>query len=119
MNRKIFELALDKTRPSDWEYFEELSSSFLASELSELRTMASPSGDGGRDSELFSANGVTYIAAQYSVSVNWEDKIARTIKRLAENFKEIKVLLYLSNQSIGARGDGIKKNVWSQEYHLI
>ncbi|MDJ0091644.1 hypothetical protein [Pantoea allii] len=109
MNRKIFELALDKTRPSDWEYFEELSSSFLASELSELRTMASPSGDGGRDSELFSANGVTYIAAQYSVSVNWEDKIARTIKRLAENFKEIKVLLYLSNQSIGARGDGIKK----------
>ena len=68
MNRKLFELALDKTRSSDWEYFEELSSGFLASELTSLRTMASPSGDGGRDSELFSSDGNTYVAVQYSVS---------------------------------------------------
>jgi len=68
MNRKLFELALDKTRSSDWEYFEELSSAFLTSEFGSLRTMASPSGDGGRDSELFSSTGSTYVAIQYSVA---------------------------------------------------
>lgn len=109
MNRKIFELALEKTRPSDWEYFEELSSSFLASEFPEIRTMASSSGDGGRDSELFSPDGVTYIATQYSVSADWEAKINRTIKRLAENFTNIKVLIYLTNQVIGAKGDSIRQ----------
>lgn len=110
MNRKIFELALEELRPSDWEHFEELSSSFLASEFPELRTMASPSGDGGRDSELYSPDGVTHIATQYSVSAGWEAKVNRTIKRLSENFSEIKVLIYLTNQLIGANGDKLKQN---------
>lgn len=109
LNRQIFELALDKTRPSDWEYFEELSSSFLASEFSGLRTMASPSGDGGRDSELYSPDGETYIATQYSVSKDWDSKVSRTLKRLSENFNNIKVLIYLTNQLIGANGDALKK----------
>ncbi|GKX52215.1 hypothetical protein [Budvicia aquatica] len=109
MNRKIFELALDKTRSSDWEYFEELCSSFLASDFPELRTMASSSGDGGRDSELYSPDGVTHIATQYSVSADWDGKVTRTIKRLAENFNDIKVLIYLTNKSIGAKGDKLKQ----------
>lgn len=61
MNRKLFELALERLRPSDWEHFEELSSAFLASDFPSLRTMASPSGDGGRDSELFSPIGDSTI----------------------------------------------------------
>ncbi len=109
MNRKIFELALEKTRSSDWEYFEKLSSNFLASEFSSLRTMASPSGDGGRDSELFSPNGITYVAAQYSVAKDWDAKIRKTITRLSENFDEINVLIYTTNQIIGANGDAIKQ----------
>lgn len=109
MNRKIFELALERTRSSDWEYFEELSSSFLVSEFDSLRTMASPSGDGGRDSELFSPDGVTHVAIQYSVSKNWDAKIRKTHKRLLEKFSEIKVLIYTTNQIIGAKGDSIKR----------
>jgi len=109
MNRRLFELALDKTRPSDWEYFEELSSGFLASELPSLRTMASPSGDGGRDSELFSSDGSIYVAVQYSVSKDFDPKVMRTIKRLEENFDQIRVLIYCTNQQIGAKGDALKQ----------
>lgn len=109
MNRKLFELALDKTRPSDWEYFEELSSGFLASEFTSLRTMASPSGDGGRDSELFSSDGNTYVAVQYSVSEKFDAKVMKTIKRLEEGFGQIRVLIYCTNQQIGAKGDVLKQ----------
>ena len=109
MNRKKFELALEKLRASDWEYFEELSSSFLASDFSSLRTMASPSGDGGRDSELISPDGITHIAIQYSVAKDWNSKVKKTISRLLENFDEIKVLIYTTNQIIGAKGDSLKK----------
>lgn len=109
MNRKLFELALDKTRPSDWEYFEELSSGFLASELQSLRTMASPSGDGGRDSELFSSDGSTYVAVQYSVAKDFDSKVMRTISRLGDNFDKIRVLIYCTNQQIGAKGDALKQ----------
>ncbi|WPN49112.1 hypothetical protein [Pseudomonas sp. P8_241] len=109
MNRQLFELALNNTKASDWEYFENLCSGFLASEFSSLRTMASPSGDGGRDSELFSNDGNTYVATQYSVSKDWDAKVMRTIKRLEEGFDSIRVLIYLTNQLIGANGDALKQ----------
>ena len=109
MNRKLFELALDNTRSSDWEYFEELCSGFLASELISLRTMASPSGDGGRDSQLFSSDGSTYVAVQYSVSKDFDSKVMKTITRLAENFNQVRVLIYCTNQQIGAKGDALKQ----------
>ena len=109
MNRRLFELALDKTRSSDWEYFEELSSGFLASEFAVLRTMASPSGDGGRDSELFSSDGATYVAVQYSVAKDFDPKVVKTINRIEENFDQIRVLIYCTNQQIGAKGDALKK----------
>ena len=92
MNRKLFELALDQIRASDWEYFEELSLAFLVSDFPSLRTMANPSGDGGRDSELFSPVGKNTIAIQYSVSEGWESKINKTLKRIAETLKDVKVL---------------------------
>lgn len=54
----------------------------MASELTSLRTMASPSGDGGRDSELLSSDGNTYVTVQYSVSEKFDTKVMKTIKRL-------------------------------------
>lgn len=108
MNRKMFELALDKLRPSEWEHFEEISSNFLASDFNKLRTMASPSGDGGRDSELFSPDGKNTVSIQYSVSEGWDAKIKKTLKRISENLNEVRVLIYMTNQVIGAKGDSIK-----------
>lgn len=108
MNRKLFELALDQIRASDWEYFEELSSAFLVSDFPSLRTMASPSGDGGRDSELFSPTGKNTIAIQYSVSQGWKSKINKTLKRITETLTDVKVLIYMTNQAIGAKGDELK-----------
>jgi hypothetical protein len=87
MNLNLFKLALDRLQPHDWEVFEELSSSFLISEFSQLRTMAHPSGDGGRDSELFQCEGKSFIAFQYSVSSDWKNKIRRTVVRIIENFQ--------------------------------
>lgn len=108
MNRKLFELALDQIRASDWEYFEELSSAFLVSDFPSLRTMANPSGDGGRDSELFSPVGRNTIAIQYSVSAGWKSKITKTLNRIAETLTDVRVLIYMTNQVIGAKGDKLK-----------
>lgn len=109
MNRKLFELALERLRPSDWEHFEELSSAFLASDFPSLRTMASPSGDGGRDSELFSPIGDNTITVQYSVTKSWETKVTNTFERISEALSGVQVLIYMSNQVIGAKADDLKR----------
>lgn len=70
--------------------------------------MASPSGDGGRDSELFSPTGILSVAVQYSVSQEWRTKIRKTIKRLKEEFPSVRVLVYATNKKIGANGDELK-----------
>ncbi len=111
MNLNLFRLALERLQPSDWAHFERLSSAFLASEFVSLRTMASPAGDGGRDSELFSAEGKPFIAAQYSVAADWRAKIRRTADRLNEQFPEVRILLYLSNQQIGGQADNVKREL--------
>ena len=67
MNRTRFELALRELGPGQWERFEQLASQFLADDLDDLRTMASPSGDRGRDAELFTGEDPTALV-QYSVA---------------------------------------------------
>lgn len=108
MNLKLFELSLERLTSGDWHYFERLSSSFLVTELPSLRTMASPSGDGGRDSELFASDGNSSVAVQYSVSKNWQTKIKNTVKRLEECHPNIRILIYMSNQEIGGKADKLK-----------
>jgi len=115
MNINLFKLALEHLAPSDWEHFEKLCSSFLVSEFSDLRTMASSSGDGGRDSELYSPTGNPFIGAQYSVTVDWKSKIKRTVARLASEFPDIHILIFMSNQTIGAKADDIKKEMLDQK----
>ncbi len=110
-------LALEHLEPSDWERFEGLASAFLASEFDGLRTVASPSGDDGRDSQLFSALTEPNILLQYSVASDWTSKINRTIARINLTFPTAQVLIFISNQPIGAQADKIKRTV--RENHGI
>lgn len=118
MNRQLLELALERLRPSDWESFEVLSSQFLASDFSELRTMAAPSGDGGRDSELFSPTGAANVVFQYSVAENWSTKINKTITRIKSLNSSASILIYMTNQIIGAKADVLRKAVLSNGLYL-
>ena len=111
MNINLFKLALDRLQPSDWESFEELASSFLISEFNQLRTMASPSGDGGRDSVLFQSEGTLFIAFQYSIQKDWKSKIRKTVTRLTTGFPDIRILIYMTNQTIGGPADELKTEV--------
>lgn len=104
-----FEFALEHIQASQWESFERLASIFLASEFDRLRSMARPTGDGGRDSELFSERGSSATVFQYSVAVDWRKKIKNTVARLQKLKFSGSRLIYLTNQKIGAGADGVKK----------
>ena len=105
------QLALELLQPSDWHRFEKLASAFLASEFDDLRTTASPCGDEGRDGELFAPGAEPKVLLQYSVSADWASKIHRTVRRIQETFPEAIVLVFVSNQVIGAAADPIKRKV--------
>lgn len=111
ITRERFDMALSRLTSADWEQFEQLSSSFLASEYQSLRTMASPSGDGGRDSELFTDDSEQTTAMQYSVTVSWGSKIRQTVARLKSTFPSITALVYLTNQVIGAKADALRREL--------
>lgn len=108
MNTKRFELALERLKPSDWREFEKLASAFLASEFDVYISTAANSGDGGRDGELYSTDDPK-VMAQFSVTDEWNKKINDTIRRLNVTFPDTLVLIYMSNQEIGALGDSLKK----------
>ncbi|MDO9028250.1 MAG: hypothetical protein Q7U68_05245, partial [Candidatus Roizmanbacteria bacterium] len=110
-NRNRFELALERLKSNDWARFESLASEFLSSEYPSLRTVANPSGDGGRDSELFSSDASPKILFQYSVSTDWGTKIKQTAARINSTFPNAMMLIYVTNQQIGAKGDDIKKKI--------
>lgn len=111
MNLNLFRLALDRLEPSDWAAFEKVCSTFLLPEFTNLRTMAHPAGDGGRDSELFSPEGNPFVAAQYSVTSDWKSKIRQTVKRLQTEHPTVRVLVYMSNQLIGGQADDLRKEI--------
>ena len=108
MKTERFRLALRELKPSDWERFEQLAAIYLASEFPALRTLATASGDSGRDGTFFAPEG-NGIAFQYSVSQDWRQKIRRTVKRLTDKFSgSVRVLVYVSNCRIGADADDLK-----------
>lgn len=117
MSTRRLTLALELLRPTDWEMFERLASTFLASDFAELRTTASPSGDEGRDAELFSPRDEPGVLLQYSVAVDWADKINRTVRRLQTTFPDSRLLVYVTNQTIGALADQLKMRLRT-EYGL-
>lgn len=111
MTSRRLELALERLQPSDWNRFERIASAFLATEFDDLRTVASPSGDDGRDAELFSPKTEPTVVIQYSVSSDWRGKINATVRRLKQTLPNALVLLYVTNQTIGAEGDDLKKSL--------
>lgn len=111
MTTNRLQLALELLQPPDWHRFEKLASAFLASEFDDLRTTASPSGDEGRDGELFSPVAEPKVLLQYSVSADWARKIHRTVQRIQGTFPDALVLVFVSNQVIGALADPIKRKV--------
>ena len=118
MNSNLLNLALDRLQPSDWAHFERLSSAFLATEFSALRTMANSSGDGGRDAELYSPTETPIVAIQYSVTEYWKVKINATVARIKQKHPDIKIIIYMTNQVVGALGDDLKKEVLKLGYSL-
>ncbi|HCC5967405.1 TPA: hypothetical protein M5867_005091, partial [Klebsiella pneumoniae] len=79
-----------------------------ASEFDVYISTAANSGDGGRDGELYSTDDPK-VMAQFSVTDDWNKKINDTIRRLNVTFPDTLVLIYMSNQEIGALGDSLKK----------
>jgi hypothetical protein len=117
VHAKRLELALERLQPSDWARFEQFASAFLASEFPSLRTVASPSGDEGRDAELFSPEGEPDVVLQYSVTAYWDRKIRATAKRVREKWASAKQLIYVTNQPLGAEADALKREL-RKDYSL-
>jgi hypothetical protein len=111
MSRKRLELALRELTGANWERFEHFASEFLSAELPDLRTVASPSGDDGRDAELFSPNGDNVQVLQYSVTRTWKTKIQNTAQRIADTIPSAQLLIYVTNQLIGAEADELKRDI--------
>ena len=111
MSAERFTLALKSLRPDDWGHFERLASTFLAAEFEALQTTAAPSGDAGRDAQLFSPTNEPNVVVQYSITSSWVAKIRNTAKRLKETIPGANVLIYMSNQEIGAAADDIRKEL--------
>jgi hypothetical protein len=111
MITKRLALALERLQSSDWHRFEKLASAFLASEFDDLRTVANPSGDEGRDAELFSPSAEPNVVIQYSVAADWEFKITRTVKRTQTTIPDATILIFLSSKIIGAKADSLKKRL--------
>jgi len=56
------------------------------------------------------------VAIQYSVAADWDSKIRRTVKRLKEAFLgQIRILVYATNQRIGADADDLKRELLRDE----
>src|SRR5262245_38200583 len=108
MSSQRFELALERLQPSDWKRFEDLASKFLAAEYSNLRTVASPSGDRGRDADLFSPEGEPSVVLQYSVTSRWQEKILGTANRVHAEFPDARVIIYVTDKIIGAEADKLR-----------
>ena len=98
-----FELALDRLKSSDWERFERLCSVFLSADFAGARTMASSSGDRGRDAELHTVTGEPNTLFQFAVRQDWQTKINETLDRLGTEFPEVTSIVFLSSQQIGAK----------------
>src|SRR5258708_21017672 len=111
MKTQRFEFALERLQPADWARFERFASQFLVFDYGNLRSVATASGDLGRDAELFSPDGDVAVLLQYSVTKEWGPKIKQTAKRIRESFPDASMLIYVTNQQIGAAADAIKKEI--------
>lgn len=103
-----FRLALEQTSGGHWQPFERLAQVFLGSQFVDLRPMATQSGDQGRDAELYAPDGLPQVLLQFSTARDWRSKVGATLKRVSDAFPTCKVLVYATNQEIGANADLIR-----------
>lgn len=118
MQRERLQLALERIRPEQWQLFEDFASTFLSTLYPDIRTVASPAGDRGRDAELFSYDGKPHTLLQYSVSQEWQKKIRASARKISENFPHARRLIYVTNRSILSAADSIKRDLLD-EYGLV
>lgn len=118
MQRERLQLALERIRPEQWKLFEDFASAFLSTLYPGLRTLASLAGDQGRDAELFSYDGKISTVLQYSVAGEWKRKIRATAQIISENQPHVRVLIYVTSQSILSAADLLKRDI-SNEYGLV
>lgn len=104
--------ALEQLDSGDWQLFERFCSEFLIPDFPALRTTATPSGDKGRDGELFSVSGVTRTGFQYSVTTSWRSKIRDTVATIESNGLGYSRLIYCTSQAIGAQADDVVAELW-------
>lgn len=109
--RDRLQLALERLDAGKWEAFEELASGFAASQYPNLQTLASASGDRGRDAVLWQPENDPTVVLQYSVTRDWDAKIRTTAARLAGEFADVQVLMFFSPQSIGPNADAVVEAV--------
>ena len=118
MNTQRIAFALERLGSTDWAIFERFASQFLVFDYGAIRTVAAASGDLGRDSELFSPTGDSAVMLQYSVREDWATKIRGTAKRIHSNFPDVRILIYVTNQEIGADADKLKREL-RQDYKYV
>jgi hypothetical protein len=94
-----FRKALEGLDYRNWQLFEEVAAQFMADEFPRLRTLADPSGDGGRDGILHSEDYPT-VAIQYSVTPETSAKIRSTAKTLNDGHPEITNLIYVTPRDV-------------------
>ena len=111
MQRERFQLALERLLPHQWKIFEEFCSAFLSSQYPNIRTVASVSGDQGRDADLFLYDNPVQTVLQYSVTTHWAEKIRKSAKRISESRPETRMLIYVRNQSILSLSDNLKTEI--------
>lgn len=104
-----FRFALENAQASHWQLFEYLASSFLSDEYGTLRTLASTSGDGGRDAILYQPEDDETTALQYSVTKEWQRKVRHTLSRLSTTHPKVQFLIFVSPSKIGADADDVRK----------
>ncbi|GAA3632013.1 hypothetical protein GCM10022200_13590 [Microbacterium awajiense] len=104
--------ALEQLGSGDWQLFERFCSEFLIPDFPALRTTATPSGDKGRDGELFALSGVARTGFQYSVTASWKSKIRDTVKTAESNGLGYSRLIYCTSQAIGAQADDLVAELW-------
>lgn len=106
-----FKYALANLDGRQWRLFEILANTFLAAEFPNLRPLASATGDDGMDAGLFQPNDDPETILQYSVRKDWATKVWETVKRLKQTQPDTAVLIYATNQEIGADGNNLRRDV--------
>lgn len=100
------EFALRNLAPTQWLAFEQFCNAFLLDDFGSLRPHGGP-GDKGRDAKLF-VNDYEGVVVQYSIASDWRAKIRDTVRVVLAADIPLRQLIFVTNQEIGPRGDGLQ-----------